>query len=67
MITCNGFREQFFQARMSQIKFSILCEVHPSRVSKILNGDVMSTNELDKFCKALNCQPGDLIEWEVER
>ena len=64
MITCNGFREQFFQARTTQIRFAILSEVHPSRVSKILNGDVMSTAELDKFCKALNCQPGDLIEWE---
>lgn len=64
MITCKGFREQFFQARTTQIRFAILSEVHPSRVSKILNGDVMSTAELDKFCKALNCQPGDLIEWE---
>lgn len=64
MITCKGFREQFFQARMTQIKFSMLCGVHPSRVNKVLNGDVMSMAELDKFCKALKCQPGDLIEWE---
>ena len=29
------------------------------------NGDV-STEVLRKICKALNCQPGDLIEYERE-
>lgn len=67
MITCKGFREQFFQARMTQIKFAMLSEVHPSRVSKVLNGDLMSMSELDRFCQALSCQPGDLIEWEADK
>ena len=66
MITCKGLMKQFEQSKLTQVRFAIKCEVHPARVSRILNGSKITTNEIDSFCRGLKCQPGDLIEWEAD-
>ena len=32
-------------------------------VWKLANNRIVQTDILDKICRALNCQPGDIMEW----
>ncbi len=34
-----------------------------STFQKIKNGGDIDTRTIDKFCKLLNCQPGDILEY----
>lgn len=34
---------------------------------KIQNGGDIDTRTIAKLCKVLNCQPGDIIEYEAEQ
>ncbi|MBQ2735515.1 MAG: helix-turn-helix transcriptional regulator [Clostridia bacterium] len=33
------------------------------QMTQIRNGEIVSTACLDKICKLLNCQPGDILEY----
>lgn len=66
MITSNGLVKQFEDSGKNQSKFSLDCGVHSSRFNVILKGGKIRMSEIERFCKALECQPGDLIEWEDE-
>lgn len=35
-----------------------------STLQQFRNGDIVSTEQLSKLCKLLNCQPGDILEYE---
>lgn len=37
-----------------------------STLQQFRNGEIVSTEQLSKLCKLLNCQPGDILEYEPE-
>ncbi len=38
-----------------------------STVQKFRNGESVSWKNIDTLCKLLNCQPGDIMEYEEEQ
>ena len=40
--------------------------VHPTVVNKLKKNERVNTDTIDKLCKLLNCQPGDLLEYVSE-
>lgn len=41
--------------------------ISQSALTAIKNGKSVTTDTIAKLCKALNCQPGDIIEYENEQ
>lgn len=40
--------------------------ISQSALTALKNDKSVTTDTLDKLCKALNCQPGDIMEYEDE-
>lgn len=38
--------------------------VHPSTVNKLRKGERVNTDTIALLCKILDCQPGDILEYE---
>lgn len=38
--------------------------VHPSVVNKLRKNERVNTDTLDRLCHLLQCQPGDILEYE---
>lgn len=41
--------------------------ISQSALTALKNDKSVTTDTLDKLCKALNCQPGDIMEYEDEK
>lgn len=54
---------------MTQKELAEKTGVRPPTVSAICTGTAkhIPVNVLDSFCKALNCQPGDILEYVSEQ
>lgn len=39
--------------------------INQTALQKLRNGQMISWEQLERICAALNCQPGDLIEYET--
>ena len=37
--------------------------IHSTTISKMNNGEPISTEAIEKLCSLLNCQPGDIMEY----
>ena len=37
--------------------------IHSATIAKMNNGEAISTATIDKLCKLLDCQPGDIMEY----
>ena len=53
---------------MTQKQLSEITGVRPPTISRICLGTVdrLPVEALNKICKALNCQPGDLMEYRPD-
>ena len=40
--------------------------VHPATVNKLRKGERVNTDTISLLCRLLNCQPGDILEYEEE-
>ncbi len=38
-------------------------KIHPSVLAKIFNGGTVNTDTINRLCKLLDCQPGDIMEY----
>lgn len=38
--------------------------IHPAVIKKIMDGGTITTETIDRLCALLDCQPGDIIEFE---
>lgn len=38
-------------------------KIHPSTIQKIVAGETINTDTIIILCSALNCQPGDIMEY----
>lgn len=54
--------------KMSVTELSEKVGITMANVSILKNGKAkaIKVDTLDKICKALNCQPGDILEWREE-
>jgi len=43
-----------------------LANVSKVTMSKLTNNRVVQTDMIDKICTALECQPGDIMEWSPD-
>ena len=54
--------------KMSLIEFSILIDITPDNLSILKTGKAKAVrfSTLEAICKALDCQPGDILEFREE-
>ena len=38
-------------------------QIHPTTIQKIVSGETINTDTIIILCAALNCQPGDIMEY----
>lgn len=55
--------------KMSVTELSNRVGITMANISILKNGKAkaIKIETLDKICKALNCQPGDILEWRDEK
>ena len=41
-------------------------KIHSATIAKMVKGEAVSTAAIDKICALLNCQPGDIMEYEPD-
>lgn len=57
--------EMMGKHRLNQKTLSKLTGIRPNTISALWHGTAkrLDMDQLDVLCKALNCQPGELLEW----
>lgn len=55
--------------KMSQKDLSVKTGIRPATISALYHETIkrLEMDHLDKLCAALNCQPGDLLEYIPEK
>lgn len=51
---------------MSKGELQELTGVSSATIAKLSNNEYVSLNVVDKICQALECQPGDIMEYEPD-
>ena len=54
------------QKGISQYKLINTYEVSPSQLTRLKRNESVSTNTIDKFCKILDCNIADIMEFQKE-
>ena len=54
------------QKGISQYKLINTYEVSPSQLTRLKRNERVSTNTVDKFCKILDCDISDIMEFRKE-
>ncbi len=54
------------QKGISQYKLINTYEVSPSQLTRLKRNESVSTNTVDKFCKILDCDISDIMEFRKE-
>ncbi len=65
MIDFSGVRVELARKKMTQKRLAEITGIRPPTVSKIFLGTIsrVPVNALNKICKVLGCQPGDLMTY----
>ena len=65
MIDFTGVRVELARKKMTQKRLAEITGIRPPTISKIFLGtiDRLPVDVLDRICQALDCQPGDLMEF----
>lgn len=65
MIDFTGVRVELARKRMTQKRLAEITGIRPPTISKIYLGtiDRLPVDVIDRICQALDCQPGDLMEY----
>lgn len=59
------FYRLFDKLNRSGLKQKDLREIlSPATINKLRKNEVVTTETIDKLCEYLNCQPGDICEFE---
>lgn len=40
--------------------------IHPNTVDRLIKGDPISTEIIERLCRLLECQPSDLMEYQSD-
>lgn len=57
MLNRRGLKKQFLKDEAG---------LSPATLAKLRNGDIVTTEVISRICAALDCQPGDIMEYEKE-
>ena len=49
---------------MKKTELLTLAGIASPTLAKLGKGDIVTTEVIDKICRALQVQPGDIMEWE---
>lgn len=65
MIDFTGVWVELARKRMTQKRLAEITGIRPPTISKIYLGtiDRLPVDVIDRICQALDCQPGDLMEY----
>lgn len=63
MIVYNGVMERLAAAGWSSYKLRITKTIPEGTMTRIRNGEPISTETIDKICQLCNCQPGDILQY----
>ena len=66
MITFNKLWEVMRQKNVSQYKLINDYEISSSQLTRLKRNQSVSTNTIDKFCKILECDISDIMEFKNE-
>ena len=63
MIKYYKLLDKLNRMEMSKEEFRIKTGVSSATIAKLSKNEYISLKAVDTFCKVLNCQPGDLLEY----
>ena len=63
MISYNKLWEIMKKQGVSQYALIKYHHVSPGQITRIKRNESVSTHTIEMFCKILNCQPGDILEY----
>lgn len=63
MISYKPFQKMLIDRGMKKQQVLIDADISNATMAKLNTNSYVSLEIIDKLCKALNCQPGDLIEY----
>ena len=66
MIVFDNLWKVMKQKGISQYKLINTYEVSPSQLTRLKRNESVSTNTIDKFCKILDCNIADIMEFQKE-
>ncbi len=66
MIVFDNLWKVMKQKGISQYKLINTYEVSPSQLTRLKRNESVSTNTIDKFCKILDCDIADIMEFQKE-
>lgn len=64
MITFNGLWEVMKKKNISQYKLINDYNISPSQITRLKRNEGVSTKTIDKFCKILDCDISDIMEFK---
>lgn len=51
---------------IKKVEFAKLANISTTTMAKLANNQIVQTDIIEKICKALDCQPGDVMEYIKE-
>lgn len=65
MVDFTGVKVMLVRRHMTQKRLAEIAKIRPTTLSRICLGQIdrLPVDVLDKMCKVLDCQPGDLMEY----
>ncbi len=63
MISYKPFRKLLIDRNIQKKTITEMTGISAATLAKMNTNEYISLEVIDKLCKALNCQPGDLIEY----
>lgn len=67
MISYKPFQKILIDREMKKTDFAKMAGISGATMAKLSTKEYVSLEVIDKLCAALNCQPGDLIEYVPDK
>ena len=61
-VSYNKLFKLLIDIKMKKGDLCVAANVSPSSLAKLRNGENVNTDIIVRICKALNCEPGDIME-----
>lgn len=63
MISYKKFQKLLIDRDIKKLEFIKIAGISSATMAKLNTNEYISLEVVDKLCRALNCQPGDLLEY----
>ena len=65
-VSYNGLWKLLIDKNMNKVEMMKFVGISSSTVAKMTNGELVSMKVLEKICKKLDCDFGDIVHYEKE-